>query len=83
MIVVYFKWQLSIWFELSAKVIHVSVDGEFPVCVSRKIIAHKELASKRNVPSREPAMPEALEISVLVGQWIHEMRKCEIVRSKN
>ena len=40
---------------------------KFPISVARQVVAHKELAAKRNVSAGLPAMPKPLEIGVFMG----------------
>lgn len=67
MIMVDFKRQFNVGFKFATKVLEVSIDGKFPVSVTRQIVAHEELAAKRNVSAGLPAMPKPLEIGVFVG----------------
>lgn len=67
MVMVHFKRQFDVGFKFAAKVVEVSINGEFPISVPRQIVAYKELATERNVSAGLPAMPKPLEIGVFVG----------------
>ena len=67
MVMVDFKRQFNIGFKFATKVVSVSIYSKFPISVARQVVAHKELAAKRNVSAGLPAMPKPLEIGVFMG----------------